>query len=194
MFWTLTAPVTIAFWGLIGCVIAATALAPRFAVKRSKAFALSAVFGALAFVPSCIGVNAVIAPFRFGVFHYDAYDDVNDWRVYRYLPKGVTDITLEKPAHGNGFRAKFAISRAELESWIDQQWALYGGNSELPRAKADSRRAVSGDEIAREFSDFAEPLPSDAVEYAGPVASNWAGLTIWYSEEQGIGYEDAGYW
>ncbi len=194
MFWTLKAPVTIAFWGLIVCIVAATALAPRFAVKRSKAFASSTVLGVFAFIPLCIGINAVIAPFRFGVFHYDAYDDVNDWRVYRYLPKGATGITLEKPSGGNGFRAKFAISRAELESWIDHQWALYGDNSRSTREKADSRRAVSGEEIAREFDDFSKGLPIAAVEYGGPVKSNWAGCTIWYSEEQGVGYEDAGYW
>ena len=194
MFWTLIAPVTITFWGLIACIVVATLLAPRFAVKRSNAFALSIVLGVLAFIPSCIGVHAVIAPFRFGVFHYDAYDDVNDWRVYRYLPKGSTDITLEKPSHGNGFRAKFSISQDELESWLDQQWALRGDQSRSPREKADSRRVVSGEEIAREFGDFVEGLPSAAVEYGSPVKSNWAGCNIWYSAEQGIGYADAGYW
>jgi hypothetical protein len=192
MFWPLVLPAKIAFWGLIASVAAATVFAPRFAVKRPKAFALSAVLAVLAFVPSCISVQVALDFFRFGEFHYDNYDRVNDFRVYRYLPEGVTDVTLEKG--GGGFRAKFSISRAELESWIDEQWALYGDKSELARAKVDSRRSVGLDEIARKFGDFAEPLPSDAVEYAGPVAPNGAGFTIWYSAHQGLGYEQAGYW
>lgn len=193
MFWTLTTPVTVTVCGLIVCIVAATLLAPRFAVKRSKAFALSIVLGALAFIPSCMGINAAIAPFRFGVFQCDGYDDVNDWRVYRYLPQGATDITLEKPAHGNGFRAKFTMSQSELEAWIDKQWVLYGDQSEVSRAEANSLWG-GFDRFMEEFSGFAEPLPTDAVQYGGPYAPNGAGFTIWYSPEQGVGYQRAGYW
>ena len=194
MFWPLILPAKIAFWGLLAGIVAATAFAPRFAIKRSRAFFWSTVLSVLAFAPAWIGIQFAVDAFRFGTFHHDSYEQVNDFRVYRYLPEGVTDVTLKKPAHGNGFKAKFSLGREELESWIDEQWALYGNKSESPRAEVDSRRAVQAGEFAREFSDFAEALPNDAVEYAGPVAANGAGFTIWYSEEQGVGYEDAGYW
>jgi hypothetical protein len=33
---------------------------------------------------------------RFGVFEYTSFDDVNDFRVERYLPTAATDITIDK--------------------------------------------------------------------------------------------------
>lgn len=195
MFWPLVLPATIAFWGLLTCVVVATALAPRFKFGRLTAFVLSSLVAWIAFVPAMIALKAAMDPFRFGRFHYASYGDVDDWRVYRYLPEGVTNVTLEKPAHGNGFRAKFSIAQAELESWVDEQWRRYGAaSSEFPRSAIDKRRLVGEEELSHEFDDFGEPLPSDAVEYGGPVAPNGAGFTIWYNAEQGVGFERAGYW
>jgi hypothetical protein len=192
MFWPLILPLKIACWGLVVGIVAATTLAPRFALKRSRAVFWSTLLAMLVFLPVWMGIQFAVDAFRFGTFHHDSYEQVDDFRVYRYLPEGVTDVTLKKG--GGGFQAKFSLGREEFESWIDQQWTLYGDRSEIPRAEVDSRRAVSGKEIAREFGDLAEPLPSDAVQYAGPQAANGAGFIIWYSEEQGVGYEDAGYW
>lgn len=179
------------FWGVLACVAAATALAPWFGRKRARVLVWSAVLAVLAFVPVMFGVSFVVDAFRFGTFHYDDYAQVDDFRVYRYLPEGATAITLEK--WDNGFRAKFSMSASELEAWLDQQWALYGDQAEVSREKANSiGGGLKG--FMREFSRFPEPLPTDVVEYGGPWASNGAGFTIWYSAEQGVGYQRAGYW
>ena len=191
MLWPLILPLKITFWGLLACVAAATALASRFGRKRSRVFVWSALLAVFAFLPALIGVGFVVDAFRFGTFHYDDYAQVNDFRIYRYLPEGATDITLKKA--GGGFQAKFSMSRPELEAWIDEQWRLYGDRSEVAREKANSLWNGQ-DGFVREFRGFAEPLPSDVVEYGGPVAPNGAGFTIWYDAAQGVAYESAGYW
>lgn len=195
MLWPLVLPASIAFWGLLACVVVATAVAPRFRWGRSLTFIVASLLSFFAFVPAIIVLKAAIDPFRFGMFHYDTYDEVGDFRVYRYLPPGATDIRLEKPDHGNGFRAKFAIDREKLEEWIDHLWAGEGGkNSAITGDEVDTRTRVRAGEIEQEFDDLGWKAPNDGVVYSGPFESDWGGFTLWYSESEGVAYQRAGYW
>ena len=142
----------------------------------------------LMFVPSCMFVQTVAAPFRFGVFHYDNFAAVDDWRIERFLPASAMDITLEKPAHTNGFRAKYKISKTELEKWLDETW------NQAREYAVDSREEAQEVVSVPHFEDLGWPTLADAVRYEGPRKDNYAGFTIWYSESEGIAYEDAGYW
>jgi hypothetical protein len=188
MLWSAEWPfqITAFMWAVI--IVAATCYAPKFGKRRGSMALLMMLLGFLMFVPSCMFIQTIAAPFRFGIFHYDNFAEVNDWRVGRYLPDPARDITLEKPAHTNGFRAKFKISKAELENWFDESWAR---GQEI---SVDTREEAQKIVATEDFSDLGWPPLPDAVQYVGPIKSNGAGYIIWYSKSQGIAYEDAGYW
>ena len=169
-------------------IIAAWWFAHQWGYRRGRSV-LGAIFlTALLFVPSCVSVKYLVDPFRFGMFHHSDFASVNDWRVERYLPDAATDIALEKPSHGNGFRAKFNISQTALDSWFNDSWAQGREYSIFSGEEAQDVMASPG------FDDLGWPPLLDAVQYIGPTKGNGAGFTIWYSEANGIAYEEAGYW
>ncbi|MCJ8331688.1 MAG: hypothetical protein MJH11_17130 [Lentisphaeria bacterium] len=69
--------------------------------------------------------------FRFGVFEYQNYEEVNDFRVERYLPKVSKNITLLKTPSGH--QAKYEISNNEFHSYLDGLWDKYGERSAVKR-------------------------------------------------------------
>ncbi len=188
MFWSAILPfqITAVLWAII--IVAITYYAPKLGRKRVSTARLSITLAFLMFIPSCMVIETVVAPLRFGVFHYDSFEQVNDWRVERYLPEPATDITLEKPAHTNGFRAKFSIGKVALENWLDATWDQASGYA------IDSREEAQKVASSPDFDDLGWPPLADAVRYEGPRKSNYAGFTIWFSESDEIAYEDAGYW
>jgi hypothetical protein len=139
-------------------------------------------------MPSCVGVKYILDPFRFGVFQYPDFAAVDDWRVERYMPDAATEITMEKPAHGNGFRAKFQIAPDDFEAWFDRSWAEGKEYSVFTREEAQE---VSD---SPRFAELGWPEIQDAKLYVGPCEDDGGGYTIWYSESRGIAYEQAGYW
>jgi hypothetical protein len=188
MFWSTILPfqITTALWAVIIAVV--TYFAPKFGKKRFS-IALSCIgLGFLLFIPSCAIIQTIAAPFRFGIFHYPNYAAINDWRVERYLPSLAADITLEKPKHTNGFRAKFKITKPELEGWFNESWNRGKAYSVISREESQDVSA------SPDFSDLGWPPLTDAIQYVGPTKGNGAGYIIWYSESQGVAYEDAGYW
>lgn len=188
MFWSAILPfqITVVLWAVI--IIAVTYYAPKLGRKRVSTAWLSIALAFLMFIPSCMVIQTVAAPFRSGVFHYDSFAQLNDWRVERYLPEFATDITLEKPAHTNGFRAKFVIPKTALEEWFDESWEQGKGYSVFDRKEAQEISA------SPKFSELGWPELPDAEQYVGPCESDGGGYIIWYSETEGIAYEDAGYW
>jgi hypothetical protein len=188
MFWSAILPfqITVILWSVI--IVAGTWYASKFGRKRVSIALLTMLLAFLMFVPSCMFIQTIAAPFRFGIFHYESFAEVNDWRVERYLPGPAKEIILEKPAHTNGFRAKFKISQTALEEWFDESWAKGQAYSAEPREQAQNISASD------DFSDLGWPPLPDAIQYVGPIRDNGAGYIIWHSESLGIAYEDAGYW
>jgi hypothetical protein len=123
MLWPIVLPfqISLAFW--LSVIIIAGLFAPRWNIKRLKAMIQSLLVGMILFIPSCAVIQSVLDPLRFGMFQYPDFNAVGDWRIQRYLPKDATDISIEKRWGGNGYRAKFKISKAELDAWFEDSWA-----------------------------------------------------------------------
>ncbi len=192
MLWPIVLPVKITFYTLSGLLLVATTVAPLFRQERKVVFAWGALLGVLAFIPSCAGVMSVLDHYRFGVCTYPDSQSVNDSHVQHWLPEMATDITVDQsPA---GFRARFRIEKPALDKWFDRFWQQYGEHSAIPRAPREESKPIHPDELEFYFGDLGWPPPSDAVAYEGPRTANGAGFTLWYSESQGVAYQDAGYW
>jgi hypothetical protein len=188
MLWPIVLPfqISLAFWLIV--IVIAGWVGPRWNIKRLKAVMLSLFVGMLLFIPSCAVVQSVLDPLRFGVFHYPDFAAVGDWRVQRYLPKGATDISIEKRWGGNGYRAKYKISKELLEEWFDESWA------EGLEYSITTREEAQESSRAQQFEDLGWPELIDVVEYVGPSEDDWGGYQIWYSEKEELAYEYAAYW
>lgn len=188
MLWPFELPfqITLAFW--LGVIVVTGCFAPKWGLKRLKAVLLGFVMGILLFIPSCVGVKYVLDPFRFGVFQYPDFAAVHDWRVQRYLPESASEITLEIPTHGNGFRAKFHITKLDLESWFEKSW------EEGAKYSISLREDAQDYNMPQKFYDLGWQRLPDAVKYIGPEEEDGGGYRIWFNESQGIAYEQAGYW
>jgi len=169
----------------------ATFYAPKYKWKRWVAFILSTLIALIAFIPGCTLTMTIADFFRYGEFNHDTYEDVNDWRVERYLPEDATNITLIKD--GGGFYAKFSIEKNELDHWVKkfhEENREYGqlGNYE----EVDLQFAI--EDFEYRFDSIQWDAPSDISRYDSIVAGNGAGFSLYYSQSEGMAYERAGYW
>lgn len=192
MLWPVVLPFQITACVFVAVVVCATILAPIIKWKRLKTFLGVSIFSMLAFVPSCAGIMHVIDAQRFGVFEYATFGDVNDFRVERYLPPVARDITLDK--YAQGFRARFTITQAELDAFLDQLWDKYGERSAVPRGGMWSMEIVDANAHELYYGDLDWSHLENATESFGPSAANGAGFSIWYSAAEQLAYQRAGYW
>lgn len=192
MLWPIVLPFKITFWCIAALIALATIAAPRVKCKRLPTFLAATVLGVLAFVPSCTGVMHVIDARRFGVFDYETFDQVDDFRVERYLPPTARAITLDKQA--GGFRARFHITEAELSSFLDELWENNGDRSVVKRGEMSSMAVVDLKSHEHDFGDLGWPHLENATEYFSPTAGNGAGCSMWFSPSEGVAYQRAGYW
>lgn len=86
--------------------------------KRLHVFLTVGVLCLICFLPLCGAIMRSMDAKRFGVFDYESFADVQDFRVERYLPPAATHITVDK--YAQGFRARFTISRSDLDSFLDE--------------------------------------------------------------------------
>lgn len=192
MFWYLVLPVKITFWFLVGLVLVVTVLSPLVRLKRTRAIAWSLGIAFLGFVPSCSLITAALDANRFGVFNYPDFQSVNDSRVEQYLPPAARNILVDK--YVSGFDARFGITPAELEAFMDDCWEKYGKHSTLERVKPGPEPKLDPETFKLWFGHLNWPAPKDAVKYNGPRAPNGAGFDLWYSVTDGVAFQRAGYW
>ena len=191
MFWPLVLPVQITFWLVTSIVLLATVFAPALKWKRAKTFGIASLIGCLAFVPSCAGIITILDSQRFGVFEYDAYSDVDDFRIERYLPTAAKNITLEKFASGH--RARYSISQLELTDFLDDLWNDHGRFSAISRDELCDGESITADTFQHSFADLGWP-PFNAIEYHSPVQGDGGGATYYFDPSTGTTYHRAGYW
>jgi hypothetical protein len=129
-------------------------------------FEISLAFGCLAFIPSCMGIMAIIDSQRFGTFPYTSAAEVNDFRVARYLPANAINITLMK--YQNGYLAKYSISKADLLSYLDALWDNFGHQSATPRDQLQDGLPVSVDLVDHEFADLKWPALTNPLTFYSP--------------------------
>lgn len=192
MLWPIVLPLQITACVLLTLVVLATLAAPFVKWKRLPTFIGLSVLSLLAFIPTCNGITSIVDARRFGVFDYQTFNEVDDFRVERYLPPAARDITVDKRAQG--FRARFTISQTELDTYMNEVWSLYGSRSVVKRGEMSAMALVDKESHERNFGDLGWSYLDDATEFYGPTAENGAGFSIWYSPTRRIAYQRAGYW
>ncbi len=192
MLWPMILPFKITFCCIAGLIALLTLAAPLANRKRLHAFLGAKLLGILAFIPSCTAVMHVIDARRFGVFEYATFDDVDDFRVERYLPPTARGITLDKQA--TGFRARFQITETELSSYLDELWENDGDRAVVKRGGMFAMAVVDPKSHEHDFGDLGWPHLENATEYYSPTAGNGAGCSIWFSPSEGVAYQRAGHW
>lgn len=192
MLWPIVLPFKIAFWSLVGLVLLVTAFSPALHWKRGVTLLASTILACLAFVPSCAGIMAILDTQRFGVFHHDAYDSVDDFRIERYLPTEARNITLDKFAMGH--RAKYSISESDFLNYLDRFWSKYSEGSAISREELSIDTRMTEDEFIQNFGDLDWVPLQNAFEYHSPVQRDGGGATYFYDRDAEIAYHRAGYW
>lgn len=193
VFWPLILPLQITSVLLIALVALAVANAPRWKRTRRAMLFGSTAIAVVAFLPLSFAVSWVIDSFRFGESHYAQASRVNDKRVQYYLPPTATQITLH--TRGNGYHARYRISRAELDAFLDAAWA----NADYANPDERGQLANSGREIdQRQFAHWFEavewPLPPRAVCLYGPVEPDGGGAIYYLDPIAGVVFQSTGYW
>ncbi len=193
MFWNLVLPLRITFWTLIALVVVSTAIAPVLNWKRAKTFLIALVLALVAFIPSCTGIMYLIDNAQFGYFEYNTFEDVKDFRVERLLPTTASQIKMYK--RSNGYRAKYAISEADLHAFLDNLWKQYGRNSPVQRdTLLGEVTTVSSDKLHLVFSELGWSMLTEAVEYHSPSEADGGSATYYFDASVGIVYQQTGYW
>jgi hypothetical protein len=193
MFWPTVTPFMISIIATIIIVATLTIFAPSLKWKRKNTFSTSAIIGFIMIIPSCTGIMFIMAPFRFGIFTYQKYEEVKDFRIERYLPKESINITLDKSA--GGYRARYQISEQDLLNYIDDLWDKYEHKSAIKRKDFSGDKSIMKKEYYEYmFKGLKWELPETTIKYHIPVASNGAGATYFYNPNTNIVYQRASYW
>jgi hypothetical protein len=191
MFWPLNLPFVGTVLVLVATVTFCTLFAPILKWKRLKTFGITTLFACIAFIPSVLLTMKLVDAFRFGIFHYDTFSDVNDFRIERYLPTMARQITVHKYPHGH--RAKYSISEADLMEYLDGLWDKYGERSATSREELHSDSVVNWKQ-RDQFGYLGWPVLENALELHSPRRSNRAGASYFFDRKTGTAYQRAGYW
>lgn len=190
MFWAILLPVGITFLALILLIF--------FLVWKSRGkerilevqIAKYIFISLIVFIPSCMGIQKIIDPFRFGEFKYKSYDDIGSRMVRRYLPAAATDLNVIQSQGGNV--AVYTISRSELQAWITE---FSEGKDELNfYVPSKATEEVLDHDRDYQFKRFGWDLPIDAIKYNAPLAFNGAGFEVWHSASKNMAFQYSGYW
>jgi hypothetical protein len=192
MLWPIVLPVQLTFLIMLAMIVISTLLAVALKWKRIPVFVGSVALAFVAFIPSCTGIMSVLDARRFGVFQYATYGDVQDFRIYRYLPISARSITLEKTAMGH--RAKYSITEAEMRDYVDWLWRECGEGSAIARSDLEEGESVKPDEIEHQFRELGWPPLTNAIRFHSPVQGDGGGAEYFLDVSSSTAYHRAGYW
>ncbi|MEM8670886.1 MAG: hypothetical protein AAGG48_25385 [Planctomycetota bacterium] len=192
MLWPIVLPFKLTAVALLTLTLLATVVAAISGRRSGRTFLIFTFVSLIAFVPVCVMITSIMDRYRFGTFQYASFEQVDDFRVERYLPPVAREITVNKQAQG--FRAKFRIGQSELDEYLDKAWAQYGDQSVAERGQLPPFDSIDPELHKLLFGDLGWPPLSDAKELHGPIAGNGAGFTVWYSPKTGIAYQSGCYW
>ena len=192
MLWPIELPVQLTFAIMGAMIVISTLVAVALKWKPMGVFVGAVALAFVAFVPSCTGIMSVLDARRFGVFQYATYDDVRDFRIYRYLPDSARSITLEKTAMGH--RAKYSITEVEMRDYIDRLWLECGGASAIARSDIEEGEIVRPEEFELRFRELGWPPLTNAIRFHSPIQADGGGAEYFLDVSSGTAYHRAGYW
>lgn len=193
MFWPFILPMQITAGGLVVGVLVLTAASPRLKWRRSATFAFATLLATLAFVPSCMLVQAGVDAVRFGRFEYGSVAEIDDFRALRYLPEAAVDIEMHK--YANGYTARYAISETDFHAYLDGLWETYGSLSAVERGGyAGEGSAVKPSAVHEAYGKYGWPALENAVRFYSPTEPDGGGAVYLYDSEAGVAYQGTGYW
>lgn len=192
MLWPIVVPFQITSCVLLALLAVATVAAPMVRCRRLHTFLCVGVLCLICFIPLCGVIMRTMDANRFGVFVYKTFNEVQDFRVERYLPPAATDITVDK--YAQGFRARFSISQSELNAFMDRVWERHGDQSVVARGEIMALKTIDIESHSLRYGDLGWEHLRDATELYSPTAGNGAGFSIWFCPSKSVAYQRAGYW
>ncbi len=177
---------------LLLLIVTAIVVAPTIRIRRSTGFLGFSILALFCFPFLFTIVASVVDSYRYGVFQYSSVDAIKDRRVDLYLPPSARDLIIDK--QGNGFRARYKITKEQVVQFLDAQWSEYG-----PYSVSKREESVDDSEGTRAmhdlwFGNLSWPYLKDATVYRGPTSARGTGFELWYSERNQIAYQRMGYW
>lgn len=166
-----------------------------YARKHKKAVAVAfdgAAIALLATIPCCMGVKAIMDPYRFGTFEYPDYAAVTDHRVHTNLPYAAMSITVNQ--HMQHYFARFTIEQEPLEEWFDFQWKANGGTSRTQREPVAPATESDLSFCNDQLSELQWTIPPGALAYKGPRESDWGGFMLFWDPSNKTAYQLMFYW
>lgn len=192
MFWPVVLPfqITLVIMGVL--VLVRTCLAAIHGRRPVGTFVMATGLAMLCFIPSCAGIAFLVDTQRFGIAHYPTHDAIWNFHAPKSIPKEATEITVDKFASGH--RARFKISKSDLERWLDEIWKEWGDSSVIKREVLDDRSVVTADDFPKEFIAYDWKPVAETTLYGSPFSARGGGFEIWYSPSDGIAYQRCSYW
>ena len=186
--------ITFAILAILWCVGALLLRTPVRIIVLSLALMLL-------FIPSCIGVMAIVDMKRYGRFDYAAAKQI-PVDGYIELPSAATNITLYR--NGAGHWAKFSIDTPTLRSWIDERRSLRPDlNNSQDENEWEQKESITlrPDILELKQQIFANRFPNTGWIYDPSMidmhvrrSDRGGGYTVWHVTSNGDSYIRAGYW
>lgn len=190
MLGTILIPVILTLFLLVGIFGVIAIYTSIFRKNHSKLISRSILIGVIGFIPSCMGITSIVNNYRFGVFHYKYYENVNEGKAH--LPPTATNINIE--TYPQGYKAKFNITETSLNKWFDDIWKKSNNVSINSKQRKENITEYELDGFHNTFKKQGWILPASAIVYNGPRKSNGAGFTLYFDNEDNVAYQRVGYW
>ena len=186
--------ITAAAFAILWCVCA-------IALRTPKRIAWLSFAAVLLFIPSCLGVMAVVDLQRYGRFDYATTSEIPADE-YIELPATATDITLYR--NGAGHWAKFMIDTPTLQSWIDERRSLrpdLNRHHDADEWLATANEPQRPDMLELNQRIFGDQFPTTGWTYDPSMlqvhvsrSDRGGGYTVWHVPSTGDTFLSAGYW
>ncbi|MDB5348166.1 MAG: hypothetical protein JWP89_6543 [Schlesneria sp.] len=173
-------------------IVVRTRLAASNGRRPVGTFVMTTGLAMLCFIPSCAGIGFLVDTQRFGLAHYPTHQAIWNFHSPESIPNSATEITIDKFA--SGYRARFKISKIDLESWLDEIWKKYGDFSVIQRELRDNRPVINATDFPEEFLVYEWRPAAETIKYGGPFSSRGSGFEIWYSPSEEVAYQSCSYW
>lgn len=196
LIWPVILPIKITCGLLVFTAIIAGVLKYKQQSKRAnlKFFAYLTVASIIMFIPSCMGVQLIVDQFRFGSFSYKKYEEIKDFRIYRWMPTNAKNLQLFKRYSGNGYLAHYEIEESKIIGYVNNLWEKYGDKSASERSDfKDEGKLVKTSELGV-FTSTNWKIPAKVKKYYTPRELDGGGAIYYFDPKTSLVLQNAVYW